>query len=102
MEGRDHGGPLVARSTVMGVLVSGLTTIAGFGSLMVADHRGIFGLGLLMTLGTVTSLVAALIVLPVLLRMMPQRSPAPAAAFTSDVPPLEPATRALARTRCTR
>jgi hypothetical protein len=34
---------------------------------MVADHRGIFGLGLLLTLGTATSLVAALIVLPVLL-----------------------------------
>ncbi len=67
MEGRDHGGPLIARSTVMGVLVSGLSTIVGFGSLMVADHRGIFGLGLLLTLGTATSLVAALIVLPVLL-----------------------------------
>src|SRR5204863_143799 len=59
MEGRDHGGPLIARSTVMGVLVSGLSTIVGFGSLMVADHRGIFGLGLLLTLGTATSLVAA-------------------------------------------
>src|SRR5207237_1231642 len=51
MEGRDHGGPLIARSTMMAVLVSGLTTIVGFGSLMIADHRGIFGLGLLLTLG---------------------------------------------------
>jgi len=69
MEGREHGGPLVARSTVMGVLVAGLTTIAGFGSLMLADHRGIFGLGLLLTLGTAASLIASLIVLPVLLRL---------------------------------
>ena len=75
MEGRDHGGPLIARSTMMAVLVSGLTTIAGFGSLMVADHRGIFGLGLLLTLGTATSLIAALVVLPVLLRMVPVRAP---------------------------
>src|SRR5213594_1462408 len=74
MEGRDHGGPLIARSTMMAVLVSGLTTIAGFGSLMIADHRGIFGLGLLLTLGTATSLIAALVVLPVLLRMMPGRT----------------------------
>jgi len=74
MEGRDHGGPLIARSTMMGVLVSGLTTIAGFGSLMIADHQGIFGLGLLLTLGTATSLTAALIVLPVLLRMVPVRT----------------------------
>jgi uncharacterized protein len=69
MEGREHGGPLVARSTVMGVLVAGLTTISGFGSLMLADHRGIYGLGLLLTLGTAASLFAALIVLPVLLRL---------------------------------
>jgi hypothetical protein len=36
---------------------------------MIADHRGIFGLGLLLTLGTAMSLIASLIVLPVLLRM---------------------------------
>ena len=69
-EGRDHGGPLIARSTMMAVLVSGLTTISGFGSLMIADHRGIFGLGLLLTLGTTTSLIAALIVL---LKALPGR-----------------------------
>jgi uncharacterized protein len=77
MEGRDHGGPLIARSTMMAVLVSGLTTIVGFGTLMIADHRGIFGLGLLLTLGTTTSLIAALIVLPVLLRMVPTRTASP-------------------------
>jgi len=70
MEGRAHGGPLVARSTVMAVLVNGLTTIVGFGSLMIAHHRGVFGLGLLLTLGMVTSLIAALAVLPVLLRLV--------------------------------
>jgi hypothetical protein len=69
IEGREHGGPLVARSTIMAVLVNGLTTIVGFGSLMLADHRGIFGLGLLLTLGTTASLIAALVVLPVLLGM---------------------------------
>jgi hypothetical protein len=88
MEGRDHGGPLIARSTMMAVLVNGLTTVVGFGSLMIADHRGIFGLGLLLTLGTVTSLLAALIVLPVLLRMVPTR-PAPPVELipVAEVPP---------------
>jgi hopanoid biosynthesis associated RND transporter like protein HpnN len=79
MQDREHGGPLVARSTVMAVLVNGLTTIVGFGSLMLAQHRGIFGLGLLLTLGTAASLLAALVVLPVLLRMLPSRRPAPEA-----------------------
>jgi uncharacterized protein len=74
IQDREHGGPLIARSTVMGVLIAGLSTIAGFGSLMLARHRGIYGLGLLLTLGSVTSLVAALIVLPVLLRIAAQRS----------------------------
>jgi hopanoid biosynthesis associated RND transporter like protein HpnN len=73
MEGRrDYDGPLIARSTVMAVLFNGLTTIVGFGGLMLARHRGIFGLGLLLTIGTITSLVAALVVLPVLLRMVRQ------------------------------
>jgi len=69
MEDREHGGPLIARSTVMGVLIAALTTLVGFASLMLADHRGIYGLGLLLTIGTITSMIAALIVLPVLLRL---------------------------------
>jgi hopanoid biosynthesis associated RND transporter like protein HpnN len=100
MEGRDHGGPLIARSTMTAVLVSGLTTIVGFGSLMIADHRGIFGLGLLLTLGTATSLVAALIVLPVLLRMVPARTTSTPGPLTdTEAPPLATATHDTDRTR---
>jgi hopanoid biosynthesis associated RND transporter like protein HpnN len=80
-EGRhDATAPLVGRSTIMGVLVNGLANIAGFGSLMLADHRGIFGLGLLITLGVASSLAAALVVLPVLLQLIrprQHRAPAP-------------------------
>jgi len=90
MEGRDHGGPLVARSTIMAVFVNGLTTIVGFGSLMIADHRGIFGLGLLLTIGMITSLIASLAVLPVLLRLA---HPGPAAPTpTPALVSAEPAT----------
>jgi uncharacterized protein len=71
-EAMADGGPVLARSTVMAVLLNGLTTIAGFGSLMVARHQGIFGLGLLLTVGAVAGLAAALIVLPVLLRLLGQ------------------------------
>jgi hopanoid biosynthesis associated RND transporter like protein HpnN len=99
MEGRDHGGPLIARSTMMAVLVSGLTTIVGFGSLMIADHRGIFGLGLLLTLGTATSLIAALVVLPVLLRMVLPVHTAPPSGhvFAAEAPPFATATHDLDR-----
>jgi len=72
----------------MGVLVAGLTTIVGFGSLMIADHRGIFGLGLLLTLGSATSLVAALVVMPVLLGLL-YRTPAapPTWGYEAPAPP---------------
>jgi hopanoid biosynthesis associated RND transporter like protein HpnN len=69
LQGRRHAGAsFIARSTMLGVLVAGLCNMAGFGSLMLADHRGIFGLGLIITLGTASSLVAALVVLPALLQ----------------------------------
>ena len=41
LEGRAYGGPLLARSTVLGVVLNGLIKIVGFGSLLIAAHRGI-------------------------------------------------------------
>jgi hypothetical protein len=77
-EGVTSGGALYPRSTVAAVLLNGLTTFAGFGSLMVARHQGIFGLGLLLTVGTVVGLTASLVVLPVLLRLVERARLAPA------------------------
>jgi len=56
---------------------------------MLAAHRGIYGLGLMLTLGMLASLVAALIVLPVLLRLFggkPQRSPRDTRAAETTAP----------------
>ena len=52
------------------VLVSGLTTIAGFGSLVIADHRGISSLGFIMAVGTTTCMVVGLTFLPALLNLL--------------------------------
>jgi uncharacterized protein len=90
MEAQRHGGALVPRSTIMGVLVSGLTTITGFGTLMLAHHRGIYGLGLLLTLGSAASLIASLIVLPVLLRLRHERGQGRRAAASSQPTTLAP------------
>jgi predicted RND superfamily exporter protein len=70
LEVRAHNGPLIARSAVMGVMLNGITTMVGFGSLMIASHQGIFSLGLLLTLGSLCGLVASLVVLPVVLRLI--------------------------------
>src|SRR5262249_43247818 len=47
MEGRDHGGPLIARSTVMGGLVRGWTHSRGVGAPLPDGHRVNSGPGLL-------------------------------------------------------
>jgi uncharacterized protein len=61
---------ILARSTGKAVLVSGLTAIAGFGSLMLAKHRGIHSLGCVMSVGIATCMIAALTLLPALLNLL--------------------------------
>ncbi len=61
---------ILARSTGKAVLVSGLTAIAGFGSLMLAEHRGIHSLGVIMSVGIATCMVAGLTFLPACLHLL--------------------------------
>ena len=62
------------RSTGAAVLLTSLTTIASFGSLLLARHQGLRSLGLVLTLGMATSLVASMAVLPLILsRIASQR-----------------------------
>ncbi|HSY20081.1 MAG TPA: MMPL family transporter [Candidatus Acidoferrales bacterium] len=61
---------ILARSTGKAVLVSGLTAIAGFGSLILAKHRGIHSLGVIMSVGIATCMIAGLTFLPALLNLL--------------------------------
>jgi hopanoid biosynthesis associated RND transporter like protein HpnN len=61
---------IFARSTGKAVLVSGLTSIAGFGSLILAKHQGIQSLGYVMSAGLATCMIAGLTFLPALLNLM--------------------------------
>jgi uncharacterized protein len=58
------------QSTGKAVVLATLTTIAGFGSLMVARHAGIFSFGFLVALSVTCNLVAVFTVLPLLLRIV--------------------------------
>ena len=60
---------ILAKSTGKAVLVSGLTTIAGFGSLIVGEHQGIQSLGWIMAVGTGTCMIAGLTFLPAVLTL---------------------------------
>jgi hopanoid biosynthesis associated RND transporter like protein HpnN len=61
---------VLGRSTGKAVLVSGLTAISGFGSLLLAKHHGIQSLGMLMSVGITTCMLAALTFLPASLALL--------------------------------
>lgn len=65
---------ILAKSTGKAVLLSGLTTIAGFGSLITGDHQGIQSLGWVMAVGTATCMMAGLTFLPAVLTLIAQRT----------------------------
>ncbi len=66
---------ILARSTGKAVLVSGLTSMAGFGSLILAQHQGICSLGCVMTTGLATCMIAGLTFLPALLNLLTRPRP---------------------------
>jgi hypothetical protein len=62
--------------TVRAIGLVSLTTIVGFGSLMVSSHPGIYGVGLVVALGVGSVLVASLTALPGLLALLARRTAA--------------------------
>jgi hopanoid biosynthesis associated RND transporter like protein HpnN len=54
----------LAAATGKGVAVSALTTVLGFGALMISSHRGLSGLGFVLALGVTMCMTAALVLLP--------------------------------------
>ncbi len=64
---RCRGRYLISPSTANAVLITSLTTMVGFGSLMIAGHRGLQSLGRVLTLGVTCCLFTSLVMLPALL-----------------------------------
>jgi predicted RND superfamily exporter protein len=64
------------RSTGEHVAMGSLTTIIGFGGLLLSFHPGLHSIGLLAVIGIGTTLVAALVFLPALLQWVEDRSEA--------------------------
>jgi hopanoid biosynthesis associated RND transporter like protein HpnN len=95
---RIHG------STAISVLITALTTIVGFGSLMIASHQGLASLGRVMTIGATCCLFTSLVTLPALLTWMSRRGQAAQSQATEPIrdvsadgidlesPPPQPAT----------
>jgi hypothetical protein len=61
--GADAGGVL-GTSTPVAVLITQLNTVAAFATLAVAEHRGLFSMGVLLGLSILLVLIVSLVVLP--------------------------------------
>lgn len=94
-EPRAMTSPLT-QSTGKAIVLTSLTTMAGFGGLMVARHSGIFSLGVLSALAVGCNLLATLVALPLIFKLLApdmqsmkaqQGSSSPAASETT--PPSE-------------
>lgn len=92
-------------STINALVLTSLTSMAGFGSLLVASHRGLASLGLVLVVGLGTCLFVALVALPALLTLLAAWSsrgvqpveallPSTSSAEGLDVPVLLPLTAA--------
>ena len=62
-------GDLFETSTPTAVTLSFATTMIGFGGLLFAHHQGLASLGTVMVLGSFTSVLACLLVLPAALKL---------------------------------
>jgi predicted RND superfamily exporter protein len=70
---RREQGVTISYAISRGVLVKALTTMIGFGTLMIASERGLVGLGLILTLGVGCSMLTALVLLPAVLHLRARR-----------------------------
>jgi predicted RND superfamily exporter protein len=83
---KTEGCGRLSRAIGRGVLVKALTTMIGFGTLMISRQRGLAGLGFCLTLGVACCMTASLVFLPALLRVLAGRQREAAEELTTIAP----------------
>ena len=79
-------------STINAIMLTSTTTMVGFGSMMVSAHRGLYSLGLVLTIGVGTCLCVSLVMLPAMLTLMSRHRAAEATDFENlEYPEIVPA-----------
>ncbi len=69
---REGGGARSLGWTMRAVVLSALTTAVGFGTLLLAAHKGLQSLGWVMCIGSAACFACAVVVLPAVLRRFPR------------------------------
>jgi predicted RND superfamily exporter protein len=67
---KAEGRQVLSRAIGRGVMVKALTTMIGFGTLMISSQRGLAGLGFCLTLGVGCCMLTALVFLPAVLQLV--------------------------------
>ncbi len=57
-------------STINAIVLTSLTSMIGFGSMMVASHRGLYSVGMVLVIGVGSCLIVSLVTLPALLTVV--------------------------------
>jgi hypothetical protein len=89
---RRAGPYRMSASTAVAVVLNTLTTMVGFGVLIVANHRGLQSLGRVLTIGMTCCLFSSLVILPAMLTWLSDSRFAE--EFTGDVLPPDGGTTA--------
>ena len=63
----QSGSYRMSASTMNAIVLTSLTSMIGFGSMMLAAHRGLYSLGLVLVIGIGNCLFVSLVLLPALL-----------------------------------
>jgi predicted RND superfamily exporter protein len=63
----QRGAYRMSASTMNAIVLTSLTSMIGFGSMMLAAHRGLYSLGLVLVLGIGNCLFVSLVLLPAIL-----------------------------------
>ena len=83
----------ISASTASAVVINSVTNMAGFGSLMIASHRGLQSLGRVLTIGLSCCLFTALLMLPAMLICLTRDRKEQGDTEGEEVPPLSPVWR---------
>lgn len=74
---QEAGTYRTSSSTMNAIVLTSFTSMIGFGSMMVAAHRGLYSVGLVLVVGVGSCLVVSLVLMPALLTLISRREGQP-------------------------
>src|SRR5262249_39210567 len=83
---RRDGAATISRAIGRGVFVKALTTIIGFGTLMISSERGLASLGFILALGVSCCMLTALLFLPAVLGALSKKQVSESLSHSVDIP----------------